>query len=183
MLNSLLDLDWNSKHFYIKVDIAVLECTAVISFCILNHVLSINLLPFSAGYFSAWMLVQHLLVVSYILKCDMNIMLYDKLDNTGSAERRGSLKLVSFWMKHCTECVKMHHANSLQTKNVFSNMFLERLSLYDNELDIQARWLFGFYIVYCQLEVGCVTMHMLLCITTECLIGLDLVLENESLKF
>lgn len=42
-------------------------------------------------------------------------------------------------MKHCTECVKMHHANSHHQKNIFSNMFLERLSLYDNELDIQAR--------------------------------------------
>lgn len=65
-----------------------------LKFCILNYFPSINLLPFSAVYFSAWMLMQHLLVVSYILKCDMNIMLYDKLDNTGSAERRGSLKLV-----------------------------------------------------------------------------------------
>lgn len=78
------------------MDIAVLECTAVLSFCILNHVSSINLLPFPTLYFSAWMLVQHLLVVSYILKCGMNIMLYNKLDNTGSAERRGSLKPVGF---------------------------------------------------------------------------------------
>lgn len=67
-------------------------------------------------------------------------------------------------MKHCTECVKMHHANSLQNKNNFSNMFLERLSLYDNELDIQARWLFGFYIVSCQLRSwmyhnACVAVH------------------------
>lgn len=80
-----MDLDWN-LHFYIKVNIAVLECTAVLSFCILNYVPSINLFLFPAVYFSAWMLVQHLLVVSYILKCDMNIMLYDKLGNTGSAE-------------------------------------------------------------------------------------------------
>lgn len=77
----------------------------------------------------------------------------------------------------------MYHANSLQNKYIFSNMFLERLSLYDNELDIQARWLFGFYIVYCQLRIGCVATHVLLCITTECLIGLALVLEDESLKF
>lgn len=95
MLSSLLDLDWN-LHFYIKVDIAVLECTAVLGFCVLNHVASINLLPFSTVFFSAWMLVQHVLVASYILKCDMNIMQYDRLDNTGSAERRGSLKLVGF---------------------------------------------------------------------------------------
>lgn len=52
-------------------------------------------------------------------------------------------------MKHCTGCVKMNHANSLHKKTVFSNIFLERLSLYENELDIQARWLFGFYIMYC----------------------------------
>lgn len=67
-------------------------------------------------------------------------------------------------MKHCLGCVKMNHANILQKKNMFSDMFLERLSLYDNELDIQARWLFGFYIVYCQLRnlmchYACVTVH------------------------
>lgn len=85
MLSSwiLFDLDWNLQCFYIKVDIAVLECTSILIFCILNQVSSVNLLPFFAVYFSAWMLVQHLLVVPCILKCDMNIMLYDKLDNTG----------------------------------------------------------------------------------------------------
>lgn len=75
----------------------------------------------------------------------------------------------------------MHHANSHQKKNIFSNMFLERLSLYDNELDIQARWLFGFYIVYCQLRNW--MCHYALCITTECLMVLAYVLEDESLKF
>jgi len=54
------------------------------------------MLPFSTLHFSTWMLVKQLLVVSYILKCDMIIMLYDKLDNTGSAERRGSLEVVGF---------------------------------------------------------------------------------------
>lgn len=96
MLSSLLDVDWNLQHFSIQMDIAVLECTAVLSFCILNHVSSIHLLPLPTVYFSAWMLVQHLLVVAYILKCCMNIMLYGKLDNTGSAERRGSLEFVGF---------------------------------------------------------------------------------------
>lgn len=67
-------------------------------------------------------------------------------------------------MKHFTECVKMHHANSRQNKNIFSNMFLERLSLYDNELDIQARWFFDSYIVYCQLRnwmchYACIAVH------------------------
>lgn len=65
------------------MDIAILECTAILIFCVLNHVPSVNLVHFSTVHFSAWMLVQHLLVVSCILKCDMNIMLYDKLDNTG----------------------------------------------------------------------------------------------------
>ena len=76
--------------------ISVSVCTAVLSFCILNHVVSINLLPFPTLYFSVRMLVKQLLVMSYILKCGMIIMLYDKLDNTGSAERRGSLEVVGF---------------------------------------------------------------------------------------
>lgn len=37
-----------------------------------------NLLPFFTLRFNAWLLVKQLLVVSYILKCGMIIMLYDK---------------------------------------------------------------------------------------------------------
>lgn len=76
--------------------ISVSVCSAVLSFSILNHVFSINLLPFPTLHFSAQMLVKQLLVVSYTLKCGMIIMLYDNLDDTGSAERRGSLEVVGF---------------------------------------------------------------------------------------
>lgn len=76
--------------------ISISVCTAVLSFCILNHVFFYKIASIPYSTLSACMLVKPLLFVSHILKCGMIVMLYDKLDNTGSAERRGSLEVVGF---------------------------------------------------------------------------------------
>lgn len=91
-----MDLDCNLQCFYIKMGISISVCTAVLSFCILNHVFFYKFASIPYSTLSARMLVKQLLFVSHILKHGMIVMLYDKLDNTGSAEKRksGSCRLL-----------------------------------------------------------------------------------------